>query len=601
MLFLIYAVHSYVSYDFAIQEVKSSAALRNQAQALSIMRDLDRYINNRIEIFEDLSRMDQIQNAVEVSNQRLVSGGPQMEMPDDIQDDSTPSHRFAYESIFEEIRYLVEFYKKEYNYDVISELFITNRDGLHIISGLEDTEPGHDAQLWWQTTRAKQVFIGDFEYDEGSDTYSLILAYPILDASGDFIGSMRIAVNIDDLLHDFLLDADILSESKKNVMLLDSDGQIIYEKGNYYPKKTAPYFEMLVEESGTIEYEDDEKKMISYASSIGYRDFMGFDWTVVIERDESVILSDFVDLRNNIVISTVIAVVSAVSLSVMLSYFVTRPLGQISKLTARLGRGDFDTKLRKSKINEINSIVESFNNMEVSLKRLFKTEKELAEANARIKNERLTAIGELAASMAHDMKNPLGTIKSGIDIMKRRTGADGQDLSEVIQRVDRAISRMSHQVEDVLNYVRFTPLDIKATSVRSIIQSALKSIEIPKAVTVETGGDDADLYCDEKKLEVVFINMILNAIQAIGDGPGRIHIRTSTDDENVTVTIEDSGPGIPSEVASDIFKPLVTTKLKGTGLGLASCSNIVTQHGGSISFTNNPTTFTVVLPKRPKE
>lgn len=599
VLFAIYALHSYISYDFAIREVKSSAALRNEAQALNIMRDLDIYIDKRIDNFEDLSRIEQIRQAVLASNRDHLLGAIVQGLPSGGMADVPYQHRMVYESIFEELRYLVEFYKKEYNYDVINELFITNQDGAHIISNMDDLDARHDDQMWWTTASAKRIYIGEFEYNEKHGTHSLVVAYPILDDAGSFIGAMRVAVSIDDLLHDFLIDADILSESKKNVMLLDSAGQVIYEKDRYYPNKAAPYFDRLEGGSGTIEYSDNGvAKMVSYASSVGYKDFTGFDWTVVIERDEAVILSDFVDLRNNVIISTTILMVSAVALSLILSHFVTKPLGQISKLTGRLGKGDFDTKLRQSKINEINTIADSFNTMEVSLKKLLQTEKELAEANARIKNERLTAIGELAASMAHDMKNPLGTIKSGIDIMKRHGKADNPELAEVMQRVNRAIMRMSHQVEDVLNYVRFTPLDVKPASIRSIIQSAVRSIEVPKAVAVQVQGEDAELQCDEKKLEIVFINLILNAIQAIGDGPGSVTIRTRADAGNVAVEIEDSGPGIPDEVVSEIFKPLVTTKLKGTGLGLASCKNIITQHGGKISFTNNPTVFTVILPKK---
>jgi signal transduction histidine kinase len=595
ILFLIYALHSYISYDFAIKEVKNSAGLRNQAQALNIIRDLDKYIDNRIDGFSDLATMNQIRQAVLISNQEY-EGSTGFQTPNvtsSIPDKSSAS-RQAYESIFEEIRYLVEFYKKEYNYDVINELFITNQYGVHIID--DKSEFRYDNEIWWQATQKKQTFIGDFVYDENYDTYSLMIAYPILDDGGNFIGSMRIAVNINDLLHDFLIDADILAESKKNVILLDRSGNIIYEKNHYYPNRSAPYFDLLVGSSGTIEYEDDTRKLISYASSIGHKDFAGFDWTVVVEREEAVILSEFVDLRNNVILSTIIAIVSAVTLSLLLSHFVTNPLGQMSRFAARLGKGDFDTKLRESKISEINSIVESFNNMEASLKKLFATEKELAETKARVKNERLTAIGELAASMAHDMKNPLGTIKSGIDIIKRNVKSD-ENLDEILKRVDRAISRMSHQVEDVLNYVRFTPLDVKPVKALNLLQSAIKTVDVPKTIAVEITGKDVDLVCDEKKMEIVFINLILNAVQAIGEGSGKIILNVGDDENNVVIKVQDSGSGVPKEISSDIFKPLVTTKQKGTGLGLASCKNIVEQHGGSISFSNNPTVFIVTLPK----
>ena len=314
--------------------------------------------------------------------------------------------------------------------------------------------------------------------------------------------------------------------------------------------------------------------------SIGYREFTGFGWIVIIEQESSVI-DEFEVLERNFLISTMIGVVSAVILSIILSRFVTNPLGKLSKLTVMLGKGNFDTKIQKSSITEINAIMNYFREMELSLKKLVEMEKNLVEANTRIKNERLTAIGELASSMAHDMKNPLGTIRTGIDILKRNI-ENNPEIDNVIHRMDRAVSRMSHQVEDVLNYVKKTPLSVKTVQIKSIINSTIESLDIPKTIQITIEGDDITINCDEKKMEVVFINLLLNSIQSIDQNQGIISIRIKQINKNAIIEIEDSGSGIPDEVINDIFKPLITTKQKGTGLGLASCKNIIEQHGGSI-------------------
>jgi signal transduction histidine kinase len=132
------------------------------------------------------------------------------------------------------------------------------------------------------------------------------------------------------------------------------------------------------------------------------------------------------------------------------------------------------------------------------------------------------------------------------------------------------------------------------------MDSTIKSIEIPKTIQVIIQGDDVVVTCDEKKMEIVFINLILNSVQAIGDTQGRIMIKINKVNENAVIEIEDSGAGVPQKIISDIFKPLVTTKQKGTGLGLASCKNIIEQHGGSIKFQNNPTIFTITIPLEAK-
>lgn len=593
-----YTFHTYFTYEFAINEAKKSASLRNQAQAANIMKDLDKYIDSRITNFNNIAQVRQIHEEVIKSNKQFsdIDIQAMQTKSDDVGKEIPFLQEVQNSKLTSDLREIVNLYKNEYNYDVVSELFITNMYGANIALGTGTSDYLQDDEAWWQVTKNKQVYVGEIRYNEDYNDYTLTIAYPILDESGSFIGSMRILITIEDLLHDFINDVDILKESKKNVVLLDSDGQIVFENGNYYPSHSKEYFLHLTEHSDTIEVTtDDHSLLISYVKSIGFKDFDGFDWIAVIEQDQSIILDDFDDLRTSILISSAIGVVTAIVLSLILSHFVTNPLKKMSKLTTKLGRGDFDATMQKSKITEINAIVDSFNKMEVSLKKLLETEKKLAEANIKIKNERLTAIGELAASMAHDMKNPLGTIRSSIDIIKRSLGPS-KELQEVMQRTERAISRMSHQIEDVLNYVRVTPLDIKPVQVRSILQSAIQSVNVPKNISIEFEGNDAQINCDERKMEIVFINLILNSIQAIGSDDGKIIIRTRTSNNNLVVEIQDSGQGVPESIAADMFKPLVTTKQQGTGLGLASCRNIVEQHGGTITFKNDPTTFSVIIP-----
>jgi signal transduction histidine kinase len=186
-----------------------------------------------------------------------------------------------------------------------------------------------------------------------------------------------------------------------------------------------------------------------------------------------------------------------------------------------------------------------------------------------------------------------------MDIIKRNTKTDPQ-INEVIQRMDRAVSRMAHQIEDVLNFVRITPLSLKSVSLLSIINSATNSIEVPKTIQMTVEGGDIVVMCDERKMEIVFINLILNSIQSIGENEGKIMITIKKTAGNAVIEIQDSGSGVPQTIISDVFKPLVTTKQKGTGLGLASCKNIVEQHGGHIKFQNNPTIFTVTIPLEAK-
>jgi len=162
------------------------------------------------------------------------------------------------------------------------------------------------------------------------------------------------------------------------------------------------------------------------------------------------------------------------------------------------------------------------------------------------------------------------------------------------------LKRISHQIDDVLDFVRITPLQYSQVNLSEIIKNSINSMNIPSEVKINFVPDEILIEGDERKLEIVFINLILNAIQAI-ENNGKIDIIFSTTKSSVIIDIKDSGPGINMEPIENIFNPLVTTKQKGTGLGLASVKNIIVQHKGIISVKNNPTTFSINIPKMEKQ
>lgn len=216
-----------------------------------------------------------------------------------------------------------------------------------------------------------------------------------------------------------------------------------------------------------------------------------------------------------------------------------------------------------------------------------------------LKAERLSAIGELSGRLAHDLRNPLSVMKMSIDLIKQHP-ADAKISDEVITKrldlIEKSIERISHQVDDVLGYVRNSPLKLNPTSLRAIILSSIDKVNVPHDVKITVSDSDVIASCDPIKMDAVFINLIVNAIQAMPQG-GTIEIIIKSDNSDVVIDFIDSGIGIPEEFRDKIFEPLFTTKQKGTGLGLASCKNIIEQHNGKISVKNNPTTFTVRFPK----
>lgn len=215
-----------------------------------------------------------------------------------------------------------------------------------------------------------------------------------------------------------------------------------------------------------------------------------------------------------------------------------------------------------------------------------------------IRKERLAAIGEITARISHDLRNPLGLIKLAADSIQLRAEKKlDPKIDEYMPLISDAVSRITHQINQVLRFVKTIPLDIRLVSISSILTDAIKYAQIPRNITVNAPEEDISLMADKIQLAIAFGNIITNAVEAIGEENGTITIRTSADDGNVTIEFEDSGEGIKKENMDKIFQPLFTTKSSGTGLGLSSVREIISAHGGTVSVRSPPTVFTITLPQ----
>lgn len=212
-----------------------------------------------------------------------------------------------------------------------------------------------------------------------------------------------------------------------------------------------------------------------------------------------------------------------------------------------------------------------------------------------LKNEKLTAIGNLSARMSHDLRNILTVIKSEVSLISLHNLKD-EKINERLKHLTRAIDKMENQIGGVLDFVRERPLKIEKFSSNMLVEHALENIHAPDGIKIVTPTQDVSMVGDFAQLETVLSNIVINATQAVGES-GEITISVENKPDAVIICITDSGPGIPEKDMSKIFEPLFTTKPRGTGLGLASCQSIVKRHGGEIRVKNDPTTFTILLPQ----
>ncbi len=219
------------------------------------------------------------------------------------------------------------------------------------------------------------------------------------------------------------------------------------------------------------------------------------------------------------------------------------------------------------------------------------------ESDSHQKFDKLIHIGELTSRITHDMRNPL-TVIINYSMMVRKNAKsklDKKSLDQLVLIEDEA-RKMYHQIEDVLNYVKLPPLKLQIHSLHDIIKKVIERIQNSDDVEIHLPKNNPQIICDIDKMEIVFINLMTNAIEAMNKS-GSITISSIETKNEIIIEIEDSGPGIINDNLEKIFEPLFTTKTTGTGLGLASCKNIIERHQGTISVKNNPTTFTIKLPK----
>lgn len=609
LISLIYAVQSYVTFQINAEQLTSSVALKNEAIATNMIQRLDLFIDKRIEEFKTLERAREIKQILETSNQQFS----QIEDVEKFMEQKTTYENYnrylplvtqaLEEKYRDDMASIIESFDKEFGYDYADEFFITNSYGANIVLVLGKADYDQSNKDWWNNAKSDEVHIGKIQYNENYGSYSIPIVLGVYSEDDVFLGTIRVLIDVEEMISEFTANARILENQNKHATLMTADGRIIYSDQIVFDQENyVKYYENMIGTVGHFSLDvNQENTMISFARP-NFFESNGLGWIATISEKESDIVQSLGGVINSLLLISLIGILMIIMIGFTVTVFVSKPLDKLAFLSSKLSKGDFTVKADKSKIQEIKMISDSFNELTQSLKKLVSTEKALAESKVKIRNERLSAIGELSASMAHDLKNPLAVIKASSDILKRKFGSQKNDKDEKLDRLfsnmDDAVSRMSHQIKDVLDYVRITPIDIKESSLNKIIHNSIYSLNVPNNVTISLPKDDLNIKCDVHKMEIVFINLLLNAIQAIGDKKGEISVLANDEDQNIIIKVQNTGGDeIPEELLSQVFDPLVTTKYQGTGLGLSTCKNVIMQHGGSIHATNFPTTFHILLPK----
>jgi two-component system NtrC family sensor kinase len=330
--------------------------------------------------------------------------------------------------------------------------------------------------------------------------------------------------------------------------------------------------------------------------------------------------------RVSLIMTAIMALLLGAFFWYVAQHRVVRPVEALVHATRRVAQDELETEIHIDARGELGLLAASFNEMIRSLRRVEgelrllteqleeKVEERTGELRAAqetlIRTEKLSSLGKLSASIAHEINNPLAGILTFAKLMIRTIEhgpvgeAERRTLVKQLALVQRETERCTAIVRNLLDFARERPLQLKDVDVNQVVEEVFSLVANQTAILgVQVEKDLAKVKmveADFGQLRQAFINIVINAIEAMGKGG---HLRVSTrplpEEDAVGIVFQDDGPGIPPELMQKIFDPFFTTKEKGTGLGLSVVYGIVERHRGRVSVESEPgkgTRFTIQLP-----
>ncbi len=309
------------------------------------------------------------------------------------------------------------------------------------------------------------------------------------------------------------------------------------------------------------------------------------DWVLLVVEARAHALAPVARLSRHLLFTMGLALLAALTLATLAARRVVRPLSELTRAIRGLARnGARQRRVPVRSNDEVGTLATAFNDMAADLDR---TQGELIEA------EKFAFVGELAAGVAHEIRTSLGVLGSSAQILERSIPADAEaQVGELAQMIRAEVGRLGGVVDDLLTLDRSRPLRLVATQLSGPVLRAADFVApraLERGVSIERSAPSAEPHvsCDPELIYQVAVNLLVNAIQALGEG-GRIAVRILEEREGYGgFEVQDDGPGIPAQLEERIFQPFVSASGGGVGLGLTFVKRAVHDHRGRISVTSS--------------
>jgi signal transduction histidine kinase len=322
----------------------------------------------------------------------------------------------------------------------------------------------------------------------------------------------------------------------------------------------------------------------------GYR---GVGWTLMLEMPLAVISAPIVTMARNTGLLVAGTLLAMAALFAILGRRFIRPLGELVEGVRQVELGHFDQKVIVRSKDEFGELADSFNAMVDALR---EARDEL------VRKERLAMLGQVAGSVGHELRNPLGVMSNAVYFLQAMLDGADASVKEYLGIIRAEIARSERIVADLMDAVVTRPPDRVAFGLAEIVDQVIHKCAIPSSVTVTLDIPEAlpAIRADAIQMQRVFENLLTNAIEAMPKG-GALELRARGDVQagTIAISVRDTGSGIAPDVMPRLFEPLFTTKARGIGLGLVVAKNLIEANGGTVkveSEEGHGALVTVTLP-----
>lgn len=344
----------------------------------------------------------------------------------------------------------------------------------------------------------------------------------------------------------------------------------------------------------------------------------GTPWAFIVEYPYAVILRPLRVLSWQSALVALGVVLAAMVAGALLSGGMTSSLADLTTTAEFIAGGDLTRRPAATRRrDEIGRLARSFGTMADHVRdsrdqlerRIEARTAALRNAMARLRDtqdelvrkEKLATIGQLASSVGHELRNPLGVMSNAVYILERSMPSPPQKVQEYLRLLSTQIKLSERIVADLLDSTRSSSPQRRPVDVGPLLAEQIDRVTVPANVRTELSVDDGlpSVLVDPDQIGQILVNLLTNAAQAMDEQPGVLRVHARNGGGRVRIDVRDTGPGVPPELSEKIFEPLYTTKARGIGLGLAVSRSLATANRGSLTVVNHPdggAVFTLVLP-----